>query len=119
MNHSIDPNVPLNEQQLQLILDQLNTLAAKHQGDSVALLAILRHLEKLHRQIRETWFQDALPNNRQALYTLLREMETEGGWPYISRMQLQGMIQTGLHTEVNPNLPQASVESDAINPHTL
>jgi hypothetical protein len=70
----------------------INTLAQTAAGDSLALLALLRLLEGLHREICEGLFQDALPNNRQALYALLRDIESEGGWPYIYRLKLQSFL---------------------------
>ena len=66
--------------------------AQEANGDLERLLALLRSLEVLHREIRDGLFQEALPNNRQALHRLLREMESEGGWPYIPRMRLQAML---------------------------
>jgi hypothetical protein len=62
------------------------------QGDVIQLLALLRQLESLHREIRDGAFQSNLPENRQALYALLREIESEGGWPYIERMRLQAFL---------------------------
>lgn len=62
------------------------------QGDIIQLLALLRQLESLHREIRDGVFQSNLPENRQALYALLREIESEGGWPYIERMRLQAFL---------------------------
>ncbi len=59
------------------------------QGDAIALLDILRLLERLHREITEDAFQTALPQNRQELYKLLRVIEEEGGWPHIPRLKLQ------------------------------
>jgi hypothetical protein len=67
-------------------------LAATHQHDVVELLAILRILERLHREIREDYFQDALPNNRHGLYSLLIEIEENGGWPYIDRLKIQSLL---------------------------
>jgi hypothetical protein len=67
------------------------------QGDSVALLAMLRQLEHLHREIRDGVFQESLPVNRRQLYSLLKDIESEGGWPYIERMRLQAFL---------ANLPQ-------------
>jgi hypothetical protein len=49
-------------------------------------------LEQLHREIRDGSFQDSLPENRQQLYSLLKDIESEGGWPYIERMRLQAFI---------------------------
>ena len=93
MNHELEPSLSPWEGELQEIGDRLSTLAAKYNGDIVALLAILRFLEATHSEIRETRFQEALPTNRQALYALLRDLEAEGGWPYISRMQLRKILE--------------------------
>lgn len=61
-------------------------------GDTIALLALLRQLEQLHREIRDGVFQASLPDNRQELYSLLKDIESEGGWPYIERMRLQAFL---------------------------
>ncbi len=84
-------------QKLQDIAKEVRNAAACCQGDAIALLALLRQLEQLHREIRDGVFQDSLPNNRQALYSLLKDIESEGGWPYIERMRLQEFL---------ANLPQ-------------
>jgi hypothetical protein len=55
-------------------------------------LALLRHLEELHKEIRDGVFQENLPDNRQRLYSLLKDIESEGGWPYIARMRLQALL---------------------------
>jgi hypothetical protein len=68
-------------------------LAADHQQQTDELLAILRTLEELHRNIREEFFQPALPQSRHSLYSLLMEIESQGGWPYIERMRLQDLLQ--------------------------
>lgn len=68
-------------------------LAADHQQQTDELLAILRTLEELHRHIREEFFQPALPQSRHSLYSLLMEIESQGGWPYIERMRLQDLLQ--------------------------
>lgn len=78
--------------ELQAIATAVRTLAQSCQGDSLALLALLRCLEELHRELRDGLFQSALPDNRQALYKLLKDIETEGGWPYIERMKLQSLL---------------------------
>lgn len=62
-------------------------------GNSLELLALLRLLEQLHQDIRETCFRDALPDNRQRLYALLRDIELHGGWPYIQRMKLLALLE--------------------------
>ena len=80
------------QQQLQTIAAVVRALAQSCQGDSVALVGLLRLLEELHREIRDGIFQAALPDNRQALYNLLKDIETEGGWPYIERMRLQAFL---------------------------
>jgi len=67
-------------------------LAEDCQGDSSALLDLLRLLEQLHWQIREKLFHPALPNTRDELYELLRDMEENGGWPYIERMKLRSLL---------------------------
>ncbi len=84
--------------ELQSIATAVRALAGSCQEDSLALLALLRQLETLHREIREEMFQAALPNNRQALYAFLKDMESEGGWPYIERMKLQSFL-THLQSE--------------------
>jgi len=77
-------------------LDQLSKLidqrALERQGTSGALLALLRLLEERHRDICETLFYEALPDNRQHLYALLKDIEVNGGWPYIQRMKLQALL---------------------------
>ena len=77
------------------------------EDDTVALLAMLRQLERLHREIRDGVFQESLPVNRQQLYSLLKDIESEGGWPYIERMRLQAFL---------ANLPQ---EAPAENSHEV
>ncbi len=61
-------------------------------GSDLKLLALLRLLEALHQEIRDTLFLAALPESRQALYSLLRDIETSGGWPYIHRMRLHELM---------------------------
>lgn len=92
---------------LNSIAELLQTVAYRHQGDGVALLALLRVLEAAHREIRDSLFQESLPQNRQQLYTLLKDIEAEGGWPYIPRMKLQTLI-----AALNSSL-QNEPESDA------
>ena len=86
----------LDSQQLQVKLQaitaDIHSLANSHQGNSLVLLALLRALEHSHREIRENLFQASLPDSRQALYALLRDIEEEGGWPYIDRMKLQLLL---------------------------
>jgi hypothetical protein len=73
----------------------VDQLVGQAKGDAVEQLKILRFLENLHQDIREHHFQAALPTSRHELYALLREMESEGGWPYIPRMQLRMLLLNG------------------------
>ncbi|MBW4581500.1 MAG: hypothetical protein KME42_18170 [Tildeniella nuda ZEHNDER 1965/U140] len=80
------------ESKLQSLCDTIRNLASSRQGDSLALLSLLRMLEGLHQEIRDSLFQDSLPDNRQALYSLLKDIEASGGWPYIHRMKLRSLL---------------------------
>ena len=80
------------QSQLQSLTEAIRTLAESCQGDSVLLLALLRTLESSHREIRDGLFQASFPDNRQALYKLLRDIEANGGWPYIQRMKLRSLL---------------------------
>jgi hypothetical protein len=80
------------EGKLQAITDDIRNLANHHRGNSRALLALLRALEQTHREIQEDLFQSSLPSNRQELYALLKDIEDEGGWPYIERMKLRSLL---------------------------
>ncbi|RCJ26141.1 hypothetical protein A6770_26780 [Nostoc minutum NIES-26] len=84
-------------EQLQTLATVVHDVATICQGDAIALLNLLRQLEQLHREIRDGAFQESLPDNRQQLYALLKDIESEGGWPYIERMRLQVFL---------ANLPQ-------------
>ncbi|MGL4620345.1 hypothetical protein [Chroococcidiopsis sp.] len=85
-------NWQLEESELQQIAIIVLSLADKWRGDNLALLALLRQLEQLHREIRDGLFQESLPDNRQALYALLKDVETTGGWPYIERLRIQQLL---------------------------
>ncbi|WP_016949006.1 hypothetical protein [Anabaena sp. PCC 7108] len=87
--------------QLQAIATAVEDVAQFCQGDVIALLALLRQLEKSHRNIRDGMFQDSLPDNRQRLYSLLKDIQSEGGWPYIERMRLQAFL-VNLPVEASP-----------------
>jgi hypothetical protein len=80
------------EASLQPIADTIRQVAHDRQGDNLALLSLLRLLESLHQEIRDSLFQDSLPDNRQALYSLLKDIEASGGWPYIHRMKLRSLL---------------------------
>lgn len=78
--------------ELQQLQQSVRTIAESWRGDTLALLALLRTLEEVHVQVRDELFQASLPNNRQKLYALLRDIEQEGGWPYIPRMKLKRLM---------------------------
>ncbi len=84
--------------QLESLAHEVWTLANTVEGNTMELLAILRILEQLHRDIRDSLFQQSLPDNRQQLYHLLREIESKGGWPYIPRSSLKSMLD-----KINPD----------------
>jgi len=84
-------------------LDRLAEVAASHEGDSVALLQLLRQLEALHRTIQDGAFRASLPSDRGSLFRLLQDMERSGGWPYIPRLQLRTFLDL-----LQPTPPAAS-----------
>ena len=73
------------------VASEIRAIADRSSDDVLALLQLLRTLEKLHNEIREGYFQAALPDSRQSLYALLREIEENGGWPYIQRSKLRDL----------------------------
>ncbi|MEH2192356.1 MAG: hypothetical protein V7K98_06770 [Nostoc sp.] len=89
---------------LQAIATVVGDAVQGCEGDTVALLALLRQLEQLHREIRDGVFQESLPVNRRQLYSLLKDIESEGGWPYIERMRLQSFL---------ANLPQETPQENS------
>lgn len=80
------------ESQLEAVGTAIRNLAHSREGDNLALLSLLRTLEGLHQEIRDSLFQASLPDNRQALYSLLKDIEASGGWPYIHRMKLRSLL---------------------------
>ena len=92
MGMNSDVSFELKSPEFEEIAQSIQKLADGSKGDSMALLALLRLLESLHREICEGPFQESLPDNRQALYGLLRDIEAKGGWPYIRRMGLQSFL---------------------------
>jgi len=73
---------------LEMIGDRIWQFAQEQEGDSTSLLQILRVLEAIHKRIRDDLFQQALPTSRHDLFNLLRDIETNGGWPHIYRMKI-------------------------------
>lgn len=105
MQESIDRSPTQNSALSGKLCSFANTIretAQQCRGDSLALLSMLRALEQLHTEIRDGLFQESLPNDRQNLYTLLRDIETSGGWPYISRMRLSELLH---HLQTEPDEP--------------
>lgn len=92
----------LTVEDLTTIAHQVRSTAQKRVGDSQQLLKLLRLLEELHREIRDSLFQASLPESRQALYALLKDIEADGGWPYIHRMRLQSLL-TNLAAPLSDN----------------
>lgn len=90
-NHqNLDPNSM--ESAIEEALKTLWTAAQESNHNPLKLLEILRKLESLHQEIRDTLFQQSLPDNRQALYVLLKDIESNGGWPYIYRTKLSELV---------------------------
>jgi len=87
---------------LQAIRADIHSLANNYQGNSLAILVLLRALEHSHREIRETLFQEALPDNRQELYALIKDIEESGGWPYIEKMKLRSLLENWYSSESKP-----------------
>ncbi|QEQ01951.1 hypothetical protein FFX45_11570 [Thermosynechococcus sp. CL-1] len=82
----------LSTTDLNALAERIRIAAERANGNVHDLLALLRLLEQLHREICNNQFQAALPTNRQALYQLLRDIETNGGWPYIPRKRLESFL---------------------------
>ena len=77
---------------LQKSTADIYQLAEQNQNDVIFLLFLLRNLELVHRQIRSNMFEPSLPGTRNDLYALVKDIEEEGGWPYIERMKLQDLL---------------------------
>jgi hypothetical protein len=87
----MDKNLTLADRLAQI--SELSRQVAQNSHTEVTdLLEILRTLEMLHREIRDDLFQNALPTDRHNLYRLLRDIEENGGWPYIERLRLQDLL---------------------------
>ena len=64
-------------------------LAAEAEGNPIALLAVLREMEGVHRRLQEGALRNSLPADRRRLFALLQAIEQSGGWPYIPRLQIK------------------------------
>ena len=105
-NLDTDTGVPPGQAQIQRGLDEqlaaLESLAVQLQDQPLALLDLLRRLERLHRSIQDGAFRNSLPENRNQLFQLLSEMEQSGGWPYIPRLQLRTFLDLLQREEPDP-----------------
>ena len=90
-----DNSVP----QLKTIIQDIKVIADKNSDDPLQLLALLRQLEQIHRQIRTEMFETSLPETRNDLYQFVKDIEEKGGWPYIERMKLEQLLKN-LESEV-------------------
>ena len=90
---------------LQEILGKTWSIAAKKPEDSLFLLSVLRSLELIHRQIRTEMFEPSLPETRNDLYQLVKDIEEKGGWPYIERMKLQNLLRNMESNTCEDNQP--------------
>ncbi len=104
MGDRIDIDFDQLADDLKLLAQTAEQAAIARAGKEIDLLALLRLLEQLHSQIRDAWFQESLPTNRQRLYALLRDIEVNGGWPYIQRMRLHTLVKA-LHDELELEAP--------------
>jgi len=87
----------------------IKSLAQDYKNDPTQILAILRALEQLHGEICRELLQPALPTSRHSLFDLLRDIDANGGWPYIYRMSLRELcsnleetLEIDRPTEINP-----------------
>jgi hypothetical protein len=103
------PSEPTNTDlpSMVAIASEILAIADRSAGDVITLLSLLRTLEKLHHEIQANYFQAALPDSRQSLYALLREIEENGGWPYIQRFKLQALCAN--------LLPETEVREDDVS----
>ena len=102
--------VPEQIQQLDEQLEALEGLALQLQDQPLALLDLLRRLERLHRSIQDGPFRNSLPEGRNQLFQLLSEMEQSGGWPYIPRLQLRTFLDLLQREEADPGSGSGEAE---------
>lgn len=105
------------EEEITPFIEGLAGVAAAHEGDPLALLLLLRQLEKLHRTIQDGAFRASLPSERSALFRLLQDMERSGGWPYIPRLQLRTFLDLLQSDASTPR--QESLSPDDLTPMEL
>lgn len=118
MNNGTGSHLEEWQSLLQQTTEAIRQLAQQKRGDAESLLHLLRSLEAVHQEIRESVFQEALPTNRQELYNFLRDMEGNGGWPYMGRMKLQAFLAQLEISEASESLPEASLPETQLNSPT-
>jgi hypothetical protein len=106
----ISPDISALEAELTPLLAQISEIASANGDDPQVLLALLRHLEHLHRSIQDGPFRSSLPSERSSLFKLLQDMELSGGWPYIPRLQLRTFLD--LLQQEEPESPQPLEDGD-------
>jgi hypothetical protein len=95
-----------------MIAELIQKVVDQSKGDPIAQLRVLRFLEHLHQDIRESEFQPALPTDRHGLNNLLKEMEAQGGWPYIPKMNLRALLSYELYENSPDPTPAHTLESE-------
>ena len=106
----VSPEISTLDAELTPLLSQISDIASANGDDPQVLLALLRHLEHLHRSIQDGPFRSSLPSERSSLFKLLQDMELSGGWPYIPRLQLRTFLD--LLQQEEPESPQPLEEGD-------
>ena len=106
----VSPEISTLDAELTPLLSQIREIASANGDDPQVLLALLRHLEHLHRSIQDGPFRSSLPSERSSLFKLLQDMELSGGWPYIPRLQLRTFLD--LLQQEEPESPQPLEEGD-------
>jgi hypothetical protein len=91
--------------------DEFWNLAQNHQQDQLFLLSLLRYLEQLHRKIRTDLFESSLPQTRNDLYQLVKDIDEKGGWPYIERMRIQDLLRNLERDEIDRLKPDVKSET--------
>lgn len=116
------PGPPTVEKEITPFIEGLAEVAVTHEGDPLALLLLLRQLEKLHRTIQDGAFRASLPSERSALFRLLQDMERSGGWPYIPRLQLRtflDLLQSDASTPRQESLSSSGLAPTETPPDSL
>ncbi len=91
-NNLPSTTAPDSASDIATIVQKIQEIADRSQGDPIALLHLLRALERVHRDIQGDYLLSALPDSRQSLYALLRDIEENGGWPYIPRWKIHALF---------------------------